>query len=588
MSKPPSKVKRAPLVPDVDLLYQHLWRQYINQPGVFQKLMGHLEAVKKEDDDTISDLEFPSSEDDFHPLSESSRISVSESSTATGRLSLPPMSPRTPAGPSQGDEKEEGNVFFMAKNIDLVPDRNISSPVVTVEDTVNVSAIKVPVIRYFPPVEVLAVVVKEPVENETESKKFSTNSSITSQNIQSLKSTPSQLSQMQEIPSIVPVPPFYPPNLPTPLLSPSFISYIQSFFSSQPSSLVTTSTAPLLAQTLEISSFLSHSLFTSSFGAAAQSGSCSQFLSFWQANAKLLHQVKDSVRMFHLLSGCTRDYLVPEDFIPIAKTVLETHKQLDFFRDASYHNLHDSYLTSVVTAIFFTAGAWRRKKMFFWQFAKLDFEQTLVKLSDEEMDLNFIDYFSYDQFYVFYLKFVSLDMDEDGELSKNELLEYEEGGQLARKVVDRVWQVNLFNKDKNMDFWDWVIFVMAEVDKTTDPAMDYWFAVLDTDADGLLSLVEMKDFYSESLMLLITADINVPHFVHWNDITVQICDILKSRREGLFSLMDIKGNCKFAHILDAFVNIFNFIMNDENDVSIKSDLSILQKYVVRSLNDLES
>ena len=52
--------------------------------------------------------------------------------------------------------------------------------------------------------------------------------------------------------------------------------------------------------------------------------------------------------------------------------------------------------------------------------------------------------------------------------------------------------------------------------------------------------------------------------------------------------MDIKGNCKFAHILDAFVNIFNFIMNDENDVSIKCDMSILQKYVVRSLNELES
>eukprot|EP00090_Calanus_glacialis_P042187 TRINITY_DN74903_c0_g1_i1.p1 TRINITY_DN74903_c0_g1~~TRINITY_DN74903_c0_g1_i1.p1 ORF type:complete len:591 (-),score=216.86 TRINITY_DN74903_c0_g1_i1:64-1836(-) len=590
MSKPPSRVKRPPLVPDVDLLYQHLWRQFINQPGVFEKLVGHLESVRKEDD-TICEMEFPTSEDDFHPLSESSRISVSESTTASARVSLPPMSPRTP-GPGPVEGEEEGGVFFMAKNIDLVPDRNIPSPVM-VEEKINMSAIKVPVIQYFQPVEVKS----EPVESIVEviqevSIDESTQKSKPSITNSQPPTTSQSITLQEDCPVPTKVPTFYPPQLPTPLLSPTFISTIQTFFSSQPSSQVTLHTAALLAETLQLSQFLSSPLFTYSFGGScAQAVSCSQFLSFWQANAKLLHQVKDSVRIFNLLSGCGRKYLLPDDFLPIAKTVLDTHSQLDFFRGPGYHDLHANYLTSVVAAIFFSAGAWRRKRMYFWQFEKLKFEETLSKLSEEEMDINFIEYFSYDQFYVFYVKFVSLDSDEDGELGKAELLDYEEGGVLTRKVVERVWQVNLLSRDKNMDYWDWVIFVMAEVDKTTSPALDYWFAVLDTDDDGLLSLGEMKEFYSESLLLLIIQDINVPHIVRWEDLTTQISDILSSGGEGLFSLMDlrkVRGSNKLAHLLDAFINIFNFIMNDENDVSIRSEMSILQKYVVRSLNDLES
>jgi len=569
---PPRGMKPPPMVPDMNLLHCHLWRQFINQPGVFQKLMGHLEDVKKQDDTICDDIEFPSSEDDFHPLSESSRISVSDDKSA--RLSLPPMSPRTPV-PSQGEQEEEKSVFFVSQNIDLVPDRNITSPVLTDKGIGKVNAIKVPVIKYLPAAREDT---HKPGDDSPETEEVSSDKAVLNL----------PLSEQETFkPAYASVPPFYPPHIPIPLLSPTFISSVQSFFSSQPSALVTPSTAPILAQALQVSPYLSTSIFTACFGPSAQTGSCSQLLSFWQAQAKLLHSVDDPVKIFNILSGCTRNYLIPDDFLPIVNTVLNNHSQLDFFRGESYQNLHNAYLTSVVAAIFFTAGAWRRKKMYYWQFSKLRFHKTLDRLATDQ-DLNYIEYFSYDQFYVFYVKFANLDIDEDGVLSKEELLEYEEGGQLARKVVDRVWQVNLENKDKNMEYWDWVMFLMAEVDKSTDPAMDYWFAVLDVDGDGLLSIGEMKVFYTESLMVLITADIVVPQLVKWEDIKTQIWDIIRHTRQGLFSLMDIRGKVKFAHILDAFINIFSFIMNDENDVNIKSEMSPLQKYVIRSLNDLES
>ena len=44
---------------------------------------------------------------------------------------------------------------------------------------------------------------------------------------------------------------------------------------------------------------------------------------------------------------------------------------------------------------------------------------------------------------------------------------------------------------------------------------------------------------------------------------------------------------KLEHLLSAFLKVLAFISNDENEVSTKSELNNIQKYIVRSLNQLE-
>lgn len=39
--------------------------------------------------------------------------------------------------------------------------------------------------------------------------------------------------------------------------------------------------------------------------------------------------------------------------------------------------------------------------------------------------------------------------------------------------------------------------MLAEQDKTTDVAIDYWFRVVDLDANGLLAGWELNTFYEE-------------------------------------------------------------------------------------------
>ena len=46
-----------------------------------------------------------------------------------------------------------------------------------------------------------------------------------------------------------------------------------------------------------------------------------------------------------------------------------------------------------------------------------------------------------------------------------------------------------------------------------------------------------------------------------------------------------KSSDKLAHLLNAFLNIFEFYSNDENDVSIKSDLTLVKEFVMRAMQE---
>lgn len=49
----------------------------------------------------------------------------------------------------------------------------------------------------------------------------------------------------------------------------------------------------------------------------------------------------------------------------------------------------------------------------------------------------------------------------------------------------------------HLDYRDFICFMLAEQDKTTDVAIDYWFRVVDLDANGLLAGWELNTFYEE-------------------------------------------------------------------------------------------
>ena len=137
----------------------------------------------------------------------------------------------------------------------------------------------------------------------------------------------------------------------------------------------------------------------------------------------------------------------------------------------------------------------------------------------------------------------------------------------------------------NVQYWHWVGFLLAEVDKSSVSALEYWFPVLDTDGDGFLSLGELHQFYRESLLLLILNNAEVRELVVWDDISTQLLDILGPQPVSL-PAMRSRHSDRLAHMLDAFINIYSFIVNDERDSNPQSAHSPVQRFVVRSLQEM--
>ena len=49
---------------------------------------------------------------------------------------------------------------------------------------------------------------------------------------------------------------------------------------------------------------------------------------------------------------------------------------------------------------------------------------------------------------------------------------------------------------------DFIWFILAEEDKTNVMSMEYWFKILDQDGDGIVSLFDLQQFYTEQLIKL--------------------------------------------------------------------------------------
>ena len=51
--------------------------------------------------------------------------------------------------------------------------------------------------------------------------------------------------------------------------------------------------------------------------------------------------------------------------------------------------------------------------------------------------------------------------------------------------------------------------------------------------------------------------------------------------------MKKKRSDKLAHLLDVFINIIEFTLNDEDDVSHRSEYTEVQKYVIKMLHEID-
>ncbi|KAG0502126.1 hypothetical protein HPP92_002198 [Vanilla planifolia] len=130
-----------------------------------------------------------------------------------------------------------------------------------------------------------------------------------------------------------------------------------------------------------------------------------------------------------------------------------------------------------------------------------------------------------------------------------------------------------------MGYEDFVYFILAEEDKSSEPSLEYWFRCIDLDGNGILTPNEMQFFYEEQLHRM---ECMAQEPVMFEDILCQMVDMISPERESYFTLRDLKG-CKLSG------NIFNILFNLNKFMAFETrdPFLIRQEYIRLSMEEDE-
>jgi Ca2+-binding EF-hand superfamily protein len=195
--------------------------------------------------------------------------------------------------------------------------------------------------------------------------------------------------------------------------------------------------------------------------------------------------------------GARRNHLVKEDFALLLASLVEHHPGLGFLKEAV--DFQSKYVDTVIHRIFFDCDPRDTGKITWEAFANAELPSAIELLAQTDEINHVLAYFSYEHFYVLYCRFWELDSDKDLLINGGDLERYYPEQTANDLVVQRIFAGagrRLASKVKDrMTYDDFVFFCIAEEDKTSQRAIRYWFRILDTDGDGILSGYELAAFY---------------------------------------------------------------------------------------------
>lgn len=300
----------------------------------------------------------------------------------------------------------------------------------------------------------------------------------------------------------------------------------------------------------KLPSFFSSVLFRKIDAGGAGTINRDAFISYW-VNSNIM-TMDTSTQIFNILKHSDRNYLIQEDFKPVLKELLATHPGLEFLQGTP--EFQERYAETVIYRIFYYVNRSGNGHLTLRELKRGNVVAAMQH-ADEEEDINMVlRYFSYEHFYVIYCKFWELDTDHDFLIDKENLIKYGNHA-LTYRIVERILaEVPRSFRSKvegKMGYEDFVYFILAEEDKSSESSLEYWFKCIDLDGNGIITIAEMQFFYEEQFHRM---ECMAQEPILFEDIFCQIVDMVSPENETYFTLRDIKS-CKLSG------NVFNILFN---------------------------
>ncbi|TPX31016.1 hypothetical protein SmJEL517_g05581 [Synchytrium microbalum] len=250
---------------------------------------------------------------------------------------------------------------------------------------------------------------------------------------------------------------------------------------------------------------------------------------------------------FGVFKQNVNNFIEPEDIELVVTDVVHHHPGLVFL--APLPVFQARYVETVVARIFYGKTQNWNDRMTFAEFKKTGILNVIRNLENQD-DINSTrDVFSYKHFYVIYCKFWELDSDHDMQIDRRALSRYDRSSIIPR-VVTRIAEgagrpVVGARNATTMGYRDFIWFILSNEDKRTPQGIEYWFRVLDTDGDGLISLHELQYFWEEQHAKMIENRLADPW--KFDDFVCALLDLVKPVQKHAVSLHDLK-KCGSASI----------------------------------------
>ncbi|KMS98025.1 hypothetical protein BVRB_4g096520 isoform A [Beta vulgaris subsp. vulgaris] len=285
------------------------------------------------------------------------------------------------------------------------------------------------------------------------------------------------------------------------------------------------------------------------------------FVDYW-VNGNML-TMDMATQIYTIMKQPDRKVLTQDDFKPVLRELLATHPGLEFLQ--STPEFQERYAETVIYRIFYYINRAGNGQLTLKELKRGNLVAAMQQ-ADEEEDINkVLRYFSYEHFYVIYCKFWELDTDHDFLIDKENLIRYGNHA-LTYRIVDRIFsQVpRKFTStvEGKMGYEDFVYFILAEEDKSSEPSLEYWFKCVDLDGNGIITRNEMQFFYEEQLHRM---ECMAQEPVLFEDILCQIIDMIGPENESYFTIRDLKGSKLSGSVFNILFNLNKFMAFETRD-----------------------
>lgn len=266
-------------------------------------------------------------------------------------------------------------------------------------------------------------------------------------------------------------------------------------------------------------------------------------------------------QIFNIMLGKnSRDYLIQSDLAPYLAALMHTHQSLRFLE--SEPALQSSFAKCIISRTFYALDSECRGRITKRSLANSNFCDCLVAVDAANDVSDVSDFFSYEHFYVIFTKFWQLDEEEKGKITSEQVASYDDG-RIPLTLVRR-FHKQLPPGDRQQDIWsftDFVYFIMAVEDKTTETATRLWYRVCDLDEDGVISLHELDMLYALQKEKMKQNGIDP---VPYEYIFSQMVDLIANFAEGL-TLAQIRSSQEQQMFWNTFVDFKKFNQSEFKD-----------------------